>query len=173
MTETMRMILELLANTAAQAESLLHSVEQAVGGNGLYMLIKQDTCVFKQKGSISSLSGKPLKLVDQFTYPGSNISSTENNANLRLAKAWTAIDKLLIIWKTDLSEKIKRLFLPRHSCDYTTTWMQTKRIEKKMETTQCWALFYKSWKQPHPKKKTAVRSLATHHTNHSNKNFEW
>ena len=30
---------------------------------------------FKQKGVISTLSGKPLKLINQFTYVGSNILS--------------------------------------------------------------------------------------------------
>ena len=37
---------------------------------------------FKQEGALSTLSGKPLKLVDQLTYLGSNISSTESNINI-------------------------------------------------------------------------------------------
>ena len=36
------------------------------------------------------LSGKPLKLVDQFTYLRSNISSTESDMKIRLAKVWNA-----------------------------------------------------------------------------------
>ena len=39
------------------------------------------TC-FNQDGAISSLNNKPLKLVDQFIYLSSNISSTENYANI-------------------------------------------------------------------------------------------
>ena len=39
---------------------------------------------FKQDGSISSLNGKPLKLVDQFIYLNSNISSTENNVKIHI-----------------------------------------------------------------------------------------
>ena len=39
----------------------------------------------------------PLKLVDKFTYLASNVSSTENDIDTRLTKAWTAIDKLSII----------------------------------------------------------------------------
>ena len=32
---------------------------------------------FKQKGTVSSLNDKPIKSVDQSTYQGNNISSTE------------------------------------------------------------------------------------------------
>ena len=54
------------------------------------------TC-FKQEGAISTLSGKSLKLVDQFPYLNSTISSTESDVNICRVKAWTAIDRLLII----------------------------------------------------------------------------
>ena len=37
-------------------------------------------------GVLSQLNGKPLKLVDQFTYLGSNISSTESHVNICLDK---------------------------------------------------------------------------------------
>ena len=66
--------------------------------------------MFKQKETISSLSGKPLKLVDQFTYLDSNISSTESAVNIHLAKACDAIGRLSITWKSDLSDKIKQDF---------------------------------------------------------------
>ena len=52
---------------------------------------------------IINLKGKPLKLVDQFTYLGSNISSTESDVSIRIGKARTTFDRLLIIWKSDLS----------------------------------------------------------------------
>ena len=61
--------LTLLVNTLAQAESLLLSLEQAVRGIGLCMNtdITKSKC-FKQGGAISTLSGKHLKLIDQFIY---------------------------------------------------------------------------------------------------------
>ena len=46
-----------------------------------------------------------LKLVDQFTYFGSNISSTECDTNIRIGKTFTDIDRLLSY--ENLSEKIK------------------------------------------------------------------
>ena len=42
---------------------------------------------FKQEGAISILSGNTMKLVDQFTYLGSNISSTESNVSIYIGKA--------------------------------------------------------------------------------------
>ena len=75
-------ILGLVANTPAQAKSLLLNLEQTTGGIGLYVNAnKTEFMCIKQKGTISTLSGKPLKLVDQFTYLSSNISSTESNVN--------------------------------------------------------------------------------------------
>ena len=90
---------------------------------------------FKLEGDISTLNVKPLNLVDQFTYLGSNISSTESDVNVHMSRALTTIDKLSIIWKSDVSGKIKRDFfqtmsesLLLYSC---TTGTLTKRMEKK------------------------------------------
>ena len=88
--------LALLTNTPTQVESLLHNLEQAAGG--MY---------FKQKGDISTLSGKPLKLFDLFTYLSSNILSTESDVNIIIGKTWTAIESLSIIWKADLFDEMK------------------------------------------------------------------
>ena len=71
---------------------------------------------FNQTGNISILNGIPLKLVAKFTYQGSSISSTEIDINTWLAKAWTAIDKLSVIWKSDLTDKMKRSFF--QACRY-------------------------------------------------------
>ena len=101
----------LLGNTPVQAESLLHSLEQAAGGIGLHVNAdKTEYIYFNQRGNISTLKGVPLKLVDKFTYLGSNVSSTKKDINMRLAKAWTAIDRPSVIWKSDLTDKIKRSF---------------------------------------------------------------
>ena len=45
-----------------------------------------------------------------FTYLGSSVESTEKDIETRLAKAWTAIGRLSIIWKSDLTDKMKRSF---------------------------------------------------------------
>ena len=65
---------------------------------------------FNQTVDISTLGGSPLKLVDNFTYPGSSVSSIGKDIDMRLAKAWTAINRLSVIWKSDLTDKMKRSF---------------------------------------------------------------
>ena len=46
-----------------------------------------------------------LKLVDKFTYLGSSASSTEKDIDTQLTKAWTGIDRLSIMRKSDLTDK--------------------------------------------------------------------
>ena len=65
---------------------------------------------FNKIGDISTQNVSSLKLVDKFTYQGSSISSTETDIDTWLAKAWTAISRLLVIWKSDLTDKMKHSF---------------------------------------------------------------
>ena len=111
---------------------------------------------YNKTGDISTLDGTSLKLVDKFTYLGSSVSSTKKNIDARLTKAWTTIDRLLIIWKSDLTDKMKRSFFQAavvsillYGC---STWTLTKRLEKKLDgnyTRLLQAILNKSWRQ-HP-----------------------
>ena len=92
---------------------------------------------FNQKGDISTLDGTSLKLVDKFTYLGNSVSSTKKDIDIRLTKTWTAIGRLSIIWKSNLTDKMKRSFFQAavmsillYGC---TTWTLTKRLEKKLD----------------------------------------
>ena len=73
--------------------------------------------------------------LDMFTYHGSSVLLTENDINMRQTKAWTAIDRLSDIWKSYLSDKIKRNFFQAADVSILlygyNTWTLTKRIEKK------------------------------------------
>ena len=111
---------------------------------------------YNQTGDISTLEGTSLKLVDKFTYLGSSVSSTEKDIDTRLTKAWTAIDRLSIIWKSDLTDKMKRSFFQAAVVSILlyerTTWTLTKRLEKKLDgnyTRMLRAILNKSWRQ-HP-----------------------
>ena len=86
--------------TPTQNESLLQSLEKAAGGIGFHLNAEkiEYTC-FNQKGDISILNDGSLKLVDKFTYQVSSVSSTENDVSMRLTKAWTAFNRLSILWK--------------------------------------------------------------------------
>ena len=92
---------------------------------------------FNQRGNIYTLNGSSLKLDDKFTYQGNNASSTEKDINTRLAKAWTAIERLLVIRKSDLTEKIKRSFFQAPVLSIllygSTTWTLTKGMETKID----------------------------------------
>ena len=84
------------------------------------------------------------------------ISSTEKDIDTRLTKAWTAIDRLSIIWKSDLTNKMKCSFFQAavvsillYGC---TTWTLTKQLKKKLDgnyTRMLRAILNKSWRQ-HP-----------------------
>ena len=111
---------------------------------------------YNHTGDISLLGGTSLKLVDKFTYLGSSVLSTEKDIDTQLTKAWTAINRLSIIWKSDLTDKMKRSFFQAavvsillYGC---TTWTLTKRLEKKLDgnyTRMRQAILNKSWRQ-HP-----------------------
>ena len=105
----------LLANTPAQAETLLHSLEWTAAAIGLHVNAdKTEYMCFNQRSNISTLNGSSLKLVEKFTYLGSSVSSTKTDINKRLARAWTSIDWLSTIRKSDLTDKIKHSFVGGH-----------------------------------------------------------
>ena len=143
----------ILANTPDQAETLLYSLERA----GFYANAhKTEYMCYNQTGDISTLEGIPLKLVEKCTYLGSSVESTEKDIESRLTKAWTVINRLSIIWKSDLTDKMKRSFFQAavtsillYGC---TTWTLTKRLEKKLDgnyTRMLRAILNKSWRK-HP-----------------------
>ena len=150
----------LLANAPAQAETLLHSLERATAGIGFHVKAhKTEYMFFNQRGDITTLNGSSLKLVDKFTYLGSSVSSTETDIDTRLAKTWTVINRLSAIWKSDLTDKIKRTFflaavvsILLYGC---IAWTLTKRMKKKKlhrnYTRMLQAILNKSWRQ-HPEK---------------------
>ena len=95
----------IVANTPNQAETLLHSLERAAAGIGLcFNAHKTEYMCYNQTGDISTLDGTPLNLVDKFTYLGSSVSSTEKDVDTRLTMAWTAINWLSIIRRSDLTD---------------------------------------------------------------------
>ena len=111
---------------------------------------------YYQTGDISTLDETSRKLVDNFTYIGSSVSSTEKDIDTRLTKARTAIDRLSIIWKSDMTDKMKRSFFQAEVVSILlygcTTWTLTKRLEKKLDgnyTRMLRAILNKSWWQ-HP-----------------------
>ena len=126
---------------------------------------KTEYMCFNQISYISTLNGSYLKLVNKFTYQGSSVSSTETDIDTLQAKTWTANDRPSVIWKSDLTDKMKRSFLQTpvmlillYRC---TTWTLTKRIEKKINGN-----YTRMLRSPH--KAAGVRPLTTYHENYQN-----
>ena len=84
----------------------------------------------------------------------SSILSTETDIDTWLTKAWTAINRLSVIWKSDLTDKMKRSFFQAvvvsmllYGC---TTWTLIKWLEKKLDgnyTRMLRAILNKFWRQ--------------------------
>ena len=103
---------------------------------------------YNHTGNISTSGGTSLKLVEKLTYLVSSVSSTEKDIDTQLTKAWTAIDSLSIIWKSDLTDKMKRSFFQTavvsillYGC---TTWTLDGNYTRMLR-----AILNKSWRQ-HP-----------------------
>ena len=173
----------ILANTPNRAETLLHSLERSAAGIGVHVNThKTEYMCYNQTGDIYTLDGTSLKLVDRFTYLRSSVSSTENDIDTRRTKAWTTIDRLSIIWKSNLINKMKRSFFQAvvvsillYGC---TTWTQTKQLEKKLDgnyTRILRAILNRSWRQHPPRHqlygllppiKITIQARRTRHAGH-------
>ena len=124
-----------------------------------------------KRGAIS----KPLKLVDQFKYLSSNISSTQIDVNIHIGKVWAANGRLSIIWRYHLSDKIKRDFF----------WAVAESVllygytTNKMQGDNCWCTPHKNASGcfEHilvvaPLRTTAVRTLTSHLTKYPRKTIK-
>ena len=136
-------------------------------------------CAIWTDGSVVEVSNVSVRRI---FWSLSNVSSTEKDIDTRLTKAWTAIDRLSILWKSDLTDKMKRIFFKAavvsillYRC---TTWTLTKRLEKKLDgnyTRMLRAILNKSWRQ-HPTRQQlyghlppitkTIQSRRTRHAGH-------
>ena len=159
-----------------------------VGSAGIGLHVNADKTeymCFNQKGNISTLNGSSLKLVDKFTFLGSSVSSTKKDTNTWLAKAWTTINWLSVIWKSDLTDEIKCSFFQAAVVSILlyggTTWMLTKLMEKNLDgnyTRMLRAILNKSWRQ-HSIKKQLLPIMKTiqvrwsRHAGHCWRSKDW
>ena len=94
---------------------------------------------------------------------------------MHLAKAWTAIDRLSIVWKSDLSDKIKQDFfqavavsLLLYGC---TVWTLIKRMEKRLDENYAEILqaILNISKKQHPPNSCTVTYHLWNHPSKTNK----
>ena len=102
----------LLSDSIDKAEKLLHNVEMAAKLIGLHINEKKTQYMtFNQNPSkLTTINKKCIKLTNDFPYLGSWIYSNEKDIDVRIGKAWVALQKLNTIWNSNLSKKLKLAF---------------------------------------------------------------
>ena len=86
-------------------------------------------------GNMKSKNGNIIKQVENFKYLGSYIGSTEKDIEILIAKAWSALNSMHTIWKSKMSENLKRSFF-RDTVESVLvygaiTWTLTSTLDKK------------------------------------------
>ena len=150
------------------------TMERAAAGIGLNVNAhKTEYMCYNQTGEIFILDGTPLELVDRFTYLGSSVASTEKDIDTRLTKAWTAINRLSIIWKSNLTDKMKRSFFQAavtsillYGCT-TRDSNKTAGEEARRQLHKNAASNLEQVLAATPHKKPTVRPPASYHENYS------
>ena len=114
--------------------------------------------------SSASYLGVFLKLVHKFNFFGSSVSSTENDFNMRLVKACTAIDRLSFMWKSELSDNA--IFSKQRSCPFSYMdtqygrWLSVERKGLKAIAQECYELY---WTNPGSSLPQNSSCTATYH----------
>jgi hypothetical protein len=128
-----------LTNTIAEAQKLLHTVEEVAASVGLSMNESKTKYMTEaiNDGIITSRSGETIERVDDFLYLGARINSSEADITVRKAKAWAACHRLKKIWKSDLRKETKiRLFVALIESVLlygAETWTMTKKLDKVLD----------------------------------------
>ena len=137
----------LLSNDIQQAQTLLNSIETECQKVGLTINAKKTKSMFFNTlpGKIMTSEGNEIQQAltedgeQDFKYLGSWVCSKERDINVRKALAWRSLNKLKLIWKSQLSRDIKlRLFrattetILLYGC---TSWSLTKQEEKAIDGT--------------------------------------
>ena len=88
---------------------MLSQIETSAKQIGLHINnSKTEYIKFSQdEGDLKALNGESLKNVDDFLYLGSWIDCCSKDVNVRIGKAWSALHKVDIIWKSKLSGCLK------------------------------------------------------------------
>ena len=104
----------LLSDQIKNAEILVQSLESLTNKVGLTLNSTKTECMLLNEEStrneIHTLNGTSLNTVDDFKYLGSYIKDSENGFNTRKALAWSACNKLHLIWKSNISKDTKLAF---------------------------------------------------------------
>ena len=141
-------------------QDLLQSLEQASNGVGLYLNETKTECLNRCLSNadllVKTLSGSSLKMVEDYVYLGSFISSSQKDFNTRKGMAWSACNDMHKIWTSQLPKHLK-LEIFRATVEPillygSETWTLSKKLEKRLDGTYTRLLMRAqnlSWKR-HP-----------------------
>ena len=111
------------------------------------------------------MQNENIIVVEDFNYLGSCIASTEKETDTMLSKAWAALSKLDVIWKSSLPDYLKRNYFQATVESVlvygATSWTITKSLEKTIDgayTRMLRVALNISWKQ-HPTRKELYGKL--------------
>ena len=130
----------LLSDTIAQSQEMLVAVEQECKRVGL-MLNSKKTKVMTLNTDIrpiiKTIDGSTLEVTDDFQYWGGWMESSEKDISVRRALDWKALHGNKRVWKSNLSDNIKRrLFVATvesvllYGCE---SWTMTSTMERSMD----------------------------------------
>ena len=159
----------LISNSLFNAQCLLQSLEQASNCVGLYLNESKteyvNKCMSDSDFVIKSLNNTLLKMVSDYVYLGSYISSSEKDFMTRKGKAWTACNALHKIWTSNLSRDFKlqifKAAIEPILLYGSETWTLSKRLEKRLDGTYTRLLMRVqnlSWRS-HPTKQLIYRNV--------------
>ena len=103
----------LLNKSLRLAENLLHCVEKSAMQVGLHLNASKTEIVtsnINENYEVKSSRGQSLKTVTDFKYLGAHISNSSSDFNSRKALAWSAMNKLDRVWKSNLNRVLKIRF---------------------------------------------------------------
>ena len=81
---------------------------------------------------MKSKSGNTIKQVNDFKYLQMVPWEAERDMNIRIAKAWSALNSMNVIWKSSLSRKLRTNFF-RAAVESVLIWTQTAAMKKMIE----------------------------------------
>ena len=132
--------LAALSDNIEDATTLLQCIEESAKIIGLHINEKKTEYMsynIPENSNITTTNGQCLSKVDDFTYLGSHLASTEKDISIRLTKAWAALGKLNNVWKSNLPRNIKIDFF-RASVESIllygcSTWSLTKKLALQLD----------------------------------------
>ena len=110
---------------------------------GLYLNETKTECLNRCLSNadllVKTLSGSSLKMVEDYVYLGSFISTSEKDFNTRKGMAWSACNDMHQIWTSQLPKSIK-LEIFRATVEPillygSETWTLSKKLERGLDGT--------------------------------------